>query len=521
MNSKNKNILELFLKQLKVKYTHEYADKLYREHPYKDSLKGMADMLSDYQLETMGIKMNDKNEIQSLTVPFMAIVDERLVLIHRQTNEYIYCIWREMEFEISVVDFKLMWDGIALLAEKTEKTVEPTYKEHYIKQLYRTFQKKALTACILLLALIGFVTNCTYTHPGLWLLLLVNLAGGYIGYLIIQKELSIHNKHADKICSLFKKGGCNNVLNSPAAKFMGIIGWSEVGFGYFISNLLIIILFPKLLPYLALINICALPYSFWSIWYQKFRAKQWCPLCLIVQLVLWMVLIINLIFHFISIPPFTGIPLFLTGIIYLLPFLLISLSLPILSPAKQSHYTLETINELKMKPEVFKALLKQQAHYDVSLHTSQIIWGNKEANLLISVLTNPHCGPCAAMHRYLENLLKKAENKICIQYIFCSFDENLDSCRFLTAVYLSDMDEKKKKEIYNKWFEYGKYNKEEFFAQYGLSIHNSTVDTEINKHIEWKTKADLHDTPTILINGYELPYHYRIEDIAYFTGLKI
>ena len=38
-------------------------------------------------------------------------------------------------------------------------------------------------------------------------------------------------------------------------------------------------------PYV--LNIFTLPYSFWSVWYQKAKAKQWCVLCLIIQALLW------------------------------------------------------------------------------------------------------------------------------------------------------------------------------------------------------------------------------------------
>lgn len=79
-----------------------------------------------------------------------------------------------------------------------------------------------------------------------------------------------------------------------------------------------------------------------------------------------------------------------------------------------AKYELES---LKMQEEVFVTLLKKQAKYPVSKSTSQIIFGNPNADLLISVFSNPHCEPCGRMHKRLRELQKKLEDKACIQYI--------------------------------------------------------------------------------------------------------
>jgi uncharacterized membrane protein len=72
-----------------------------------------------------------------------------------------------------------------------------------------------------------------YTTLSFSLLLLTNLIGIYICYLLVLKQLRIQSRYADKICTLFSKSDCNNVLESDAAKLWGIFGWSEIGLGYF------------------------------------------------------------------------------------------------------------------------------------------------------------------------------------------------------------------------------------------------------------------------------------------------
>ena len=56
---------------------------------------------------------------------------------------------------------------------------------------------------------------------------------------------------------------------------------------YFSVSLSVLMLFPEYTGYLALYNLCCLPFTCWSIWYQKFRAHHWCTLCVSVQATLW------------------------------------------------------------------------------------------------------------------------------------------------------------------------------------------------------------------------------------------
>ncbi len=147
-----------------------------------------------------------------------------------------------------------------------------------------------------------------------------------------------------------------------------------------------------------------------------------------------------------------------------------------------------------MNENVFLALLKSNEYYDVSCSTSQIRFGNLRANILISVLTNPHCEPCAKMHYRLNNLLSKTGDKYCLQYVFSSFEESLSvSNKMLIAAFFKygSVDVMK---VYDDWFTNGKYRKEEFFLQKGLLV-DSIVENEFVNEIVYgvlknKTKID-------------------------------
>jgi len=43
----------------------------------------------------------------------------------------------------------------------------------------------------------------------------------------------------------------------------------------------------------------------------------------------------------------------------------------------------------------------------------------------------------------------------------------------------------------------------------------------MKKHEAWRNKTQLRATSTVLVDGYQLPENYKVEDLRYFTELKI
>jgi len=517
---RGQNIFISFLELLKVKHTISFSDKYFREHPHKYNLFGLSKMLSDYGIENKAFKTDKKEEaIKTLEAPFIAHAGGDFVVVSKITDAEIHFLWQGQNINITLESFLKSWTGTILLAEASKHSIEPDYKENLKKEWASTFQKQGLLLATGLLATGFFIQNRIYENIGWVFIFLVNLLGIYVSYLLVQKQLHIHSEYVDKICSIFKQSDCNNVLESKAAKLGGIIGWSEIGLGYFISNIFIILLFPCLLSYLAIINIFTLPYTVWSIWYQKFKAKQWCPLCLSVQVLLWAIFVTNLAFAFIQFPAFKTEELLLTGIIYFIPPVTINLLIPLIAQGQKFEQITQEFNALKVNEDVFEVFLKKQTRYEVDKSTSKILFGNLESEILITILTNPHCAPCLKMHARVEKLLKETNNSFCVQYIFSSFNKELEpSVHFLIAVYLTFPLERVKM-IYDEWFN-GKNNILEFFQNNAYG-QNKQAEAEFLRHEQWKETTQLRATPTVLINGYQLPGNYKLEDLKYFTDFNV
>ena len=241
---------------------------------------------------------------------------------------------------------------------------------------------------------------------GIWGLWGVNVIGASFCGILLSREILGSDKYVNKICSLFlKSSDCNGTLDSQASHFLGI-SWSVFGLGYFLSAILFIALLPQYVIYAETLNIIALPYTAWSVWYQKFRVKQWCALCLSVQATVWITFLISLFaigmdFNQWDLFDFTTI-----GCVYGLVILSLHFTVTLYVKEKQIQRSNNKLSSIKLNASVFKSLLNEQPQYDIDKNTG-ILLGNRDAKEWITIISNPHCAPCAKLHLQIEKLLKE------------------------------------------------------------------------------------------------------------------
>jgi len=531
---KRQNTFVALLDLLKVKYTNDFSNGYFNEHPHKYNLLGLSKMLSDYGVENGAIKIADKEkDIAEIETPFIAHFGGDFVVVHKvdalphSLTPSVHFIWKGNEHILSISEFSKAWTGIVLLAESSEKSIEPDYKKHRKKDWLNFLKKAALFSICSLILLFTYIHQSHQLSVTQLLsystLLSLNLIGMYISYLLLLKQMHVQSQYADKICSLFKQNDCNHVLESKAAKLWGIFGWSEIGLGYFLTNLLILLFFPTWIIYIALINILTLPYSFWSVWYQYVKAKQWCVLCLIVQVLLWAIFIANYIFSYIQLSAFS--PSILQSFSFLAccyaaSVLVINTLVSKLNSDRVVPILQQALNALKADEDIFRALLKQQPFYETYDSDSTIRFGNPCSSLQLTILSNPYCYPCSIMHKRIETLLQKMDNNIGVQYILSSFDESLNTTnKYLLAACLADNNNVV--QIFTDWFEKGKELRDNYFKNMNLDMKNPKIEIEFQKHEVWRNKTKLRATPIVLVNGFQLPDNYKVEDLRYFTEFNI
>lgn len=282
-----KALIEDYLGALGVDYTAGYARDRFAKMPFH-TLFGLKKVLEDYGIDSEGYHLSDPAEISGLTPPFLASTAGGVVVVTAVDGGKICYLSEGEEETLPQDEFVDAWSGDVTLSYPRDDAREPDYALHARLDFFQKAKRWVLAGCWLFVLLYLVIDRRLYADWSTVGIVLIDLAGLYFTYLLVQKSANIHTKAADRVCGVLQVGGCDKVLETKGSKFFGLFGWSEVGFAYFAVSLMSMLLFPSTLPLLAVVNVCCLPFTVWSIWYQRFRARHWCTLCVSVQCSLWL-----------------------------------------------------------------------------------------------------------------------------------------------------------------------------------------------------------------------------------------
>lgn len=506
-----KTILKIALDALGVDYTETYADKIYAENPNKDNFLGLYSMLTHYGICTKCLRLEDFSITGALKVPFVTERGGVFIVVNRIIDNVVSYEDKNGKYELSIDRFLDGWDGNVMLLRITSSSSEPDYRIHHRNQLFNHLMCVIFVLAYVFILSACYIINGSILAKGFASLLFLDILGIGVCYLLVRKQLRLNTPLGDKICSALGQRGCDSVLNSPSSTILGIIKLSEIGLGYFLGDTILLSILPFIgtVPYLF--TILCLPFTFWSIGYQALVVKRWCPLCLCVLLILWVKSSIIMIYSMLNGLESVG-PWGISSGILLLTVMIVH------CVSKKEEYrsiavdNMLRLNTLKSDEDVFHTVLHKQPYYEVSDKDSTIVFGNKDSNICITVLTNPHCNPCARMHRSIQRLLISAPN-IKVRYIFTSFYESLkESDRYLVGLYFYEGQERAK-DYYDNWFEHARHDFQAMIAEKDYSTLSDAIDEELTHHYSWKTRMKIHGTPTVLLNGYKLPDFYLVDDL--------
>lgn len=506
------NILSQFLSLLEVPHTRYFANTLYGEHPHRYDMYGLRSMLAVYGIISSGVKIGT-GDLASLTYPCILHIEDDFVLGLGCDSKNITYQSRGRRKKVSHESFSRIWTGHALIVEDCAHACEPDFAENRRQDISAMLRKLSVPLVLLLLVVLGIIHNGMSLAPWVMGWVLLDLFGLYACVLLMQRQLYGESRQGDSVCALFKHAGCEAILSTEEARLLGV-SWSEVGLGYFSANLLLQSALPASMGVVSIVNAMAMLFGVWSVLYQWRVARRWCALCLLVQAVVWCMGLCCLP-HAQAFPS-TRNPLVLGAC------LATYVSLVMLSHLYASYHQAmeermserQKINAMKSNESVARALLEASESHLVSDEDSTIIFGNPAAKMRVSILSNPHCSPCSRMHRRVGRLLALHHDELCVQYIFSSFNEQLEnSSRYLISCYDSN-DQGKSWELFGKWFSQDKFHHEEFLRSQVERLFTRHVEEEMERHRKWRKREKLTATPTVIVNNRMLPGEYEIEDLG-------
>lgn len=523
-----------FLKLINVKVNNTTVNETLQNHPDWPSMLCITDSLSKWNIPNGAGKI-DVTDIDQLPTPFIAYTYEKetpLAIVTQVTGANIQVRQKNYSNPITETreEFFKKWNGVYLLAESNEHSGEINYEAKKRKAFFNSLIPVAAFAALIILSLLlvikiatGINTSIAFSATSFYLQYLILLSGVIVTALLLWYEMDKNNPLLQKVCTGIAKGDCNAVLTGKQAKLFSWLSWSEVGFFYFTGCLLVLLFSANTLSnsiaLIAWLNILTLPYTIFSIYYQWRVAKQWCVLCLAVQSLL-VLGAINAIANGLLLPfPQFSISFIVNAmLLYLLPALIWYSVKPYLLRLQEAKNTKTEYLRIKFNTEIFNTLLKKQKAVTKPIDGLGIDLGNPVATNTLIKVCNPYCGPCAKAHPKIEKLMEENENlKVKIIFTAANNEENLlvKPVRHLLAI-AGEKNEIKTKKALDDWYLPEKKDYEQFAAKYLLNGELLKQNEKIERMSKWCKDLQITATPTIFINGYQLPDAYSIEDLEYF-----
>lgn len=516
------SITKKLLHILNIKHTIEYLEDSILSHPDHPSLLSISDTLNAYKVENLAIK-TDKTKFDELPLPCIVQVSrigkDLFYLLETVSDKKVtYYDDRGKTHHITKNVFLNVWTGVCLLAEKMNSSREEGIEGKLKAKRFLNFLKVSMVS--LFMAWISTQFFFAETIDSTFTLLLIGLytflkfLGLGVGVLLLWFEVDEYNPTLQSICSGGTKVNCSSVLNSKYAQlFNGNLSLSLAGFSYFFGSLLYPILQGFSMSALALssiIGFLGFPIILISLYYQAFVIKQWCKLCVMMQIVIVFEILASILGGFYTAEiALETIPLLVA--LFILPIVAWKLIKPLLQKEKERNFYKRGLKKIKNNAEVLKGLLVKSRRFTTSTEGLGILLKNANAKYNVVKVCNPYCRPCAKAHPILEELF--AKGRINLQILFTVKANGNDPKTTMVRHFLAIHEKGTIREALDDWYNSETKDYGAFSYKFPMNGELENQNEKIEAMSKWCDSENITYTPTLFINGYELPKEYSIYDL--------
>lgn len=525
-------ITSVICRHLEIKVTQSSLTHQLQHHPNYPSLAALDDVFHRLQVETMTLKDCDLEALCQVGEGFLAQVKfsrqpEVFAYVYHLTDHDVY--WynplKHRPETISRMFFSKLFKGCIMLFDASEKTDDRRYKVHRREEIVKHVIDDSLlfampVISILCLSVYSFNDNSGY----LWFTIcytLLLLIGYLAGMLLLLYEYDQHSPVVKSLCAISQKTNCAAILHSSASRIWGI-PWSVIGTAYFAGVLFAVLVswFSITLMYwAALLHLFSIPYILYSFYYQYHIAKRWCPLCMCVQAVLLLILICVFSGEIYSIRlPIDFKVVAIYAISIFISFANIYLLWNFLLQYKSKVHAERSLIQIKYRKEVFSTIIKSGLRIEMPSDECGIVLGNPHGCIHIVKVSNPYCHYCAAAQPVLQKLVDR-NPEVKLQVIFATDPNSKYYKNTPIDLFLSLYDERGDMEaILSEWYASEDMDLDAFKTKHPLHRQANILRNKemAEKMFQFCRQVKIKGTPTIFINGYQLPEIYRIKDLLYF-----
>jgi len=502
---------------LKIKITNRSLKDSFLSHSDVSTMSGLSDILNEFYVPNLAVNIGPTqlSEIPLPAIGYFDIGGGIFVVITKVEEDSIE--WYHNVLGVKkehIQDFLQKWQGITLLIQPNEKSGEINFNENKKKELSEKLRIPIITIGLFVFCSIIFYNNyqnLSFSENVLYYsLLLIKITGTFISSLLILYTFDVNNAFVSKLCQMNASTSCRNILDSKEAKIMGLISWSEVGLFYFGGGLLaLFFLKADSLQFLKILNFLALPYTIWSVYYQYVVAKQWCLLCLIIQILLWVEFFLGYNNH--ATFTISSLPLLLSVFLFIpIVWNLLKKSL-LKSIATDSIYY--SSQKVKFDHKYISTWIQNKVSLPPFFEGMEVIkMGNLNAYHQLLIVLAPNCPNCFHIYSSLKNLLNKSEDFLVIFLLAASMNEN-DKGGKVVRMILSQNSVKDMAAALDMWFNDSSNNIDKWCKKINSKLENEKGHYQMNLYMRWMDLAGIVETPSKYLNGSKISNIYSGKDL--------
>lgn len=501
-------LLFSFLNKIGVRVESFSIQEIYARHPLPHSLRSISDTLDELGVENAVYRLEFEQlfEIEGTFIVVAGKDEYPFHIVERldRTSETVTLLTAAgRRVMLSFEQFRAVWDGTVLMAEKGERTQEDNRVVYWLKQGFAFFDRTALYWLTGLA--VYFVIWAAVQSPALGdLRYLAKTAGVVVSLLVIVKT-SLDPQRFQRFCRYGTHADCNEVLHSAGAKLLGWASLGELSFAYFSASILWGVFFAEnpagVFPVLDILAIFVICYSLtWQIYHEK-----WCTLCLLIDLVLITDLFTSLFFwdglwRMEEVRFYPDLVNF--GLMFGLCLLATKQLVGIAEQNRKIPHLKFRIERLLSVPDLFWQQLYKQPEECVDSNDIPAVCNFVEAEHTITVVMNPSCPKCGEAHRALASL---EGYRINLVFIVNEGDERSRHAALVMTTAGMKYGWKDVDEVIRNWYE-----KQELPLY--LDVHHYAKG-DLEQQIKYCRQIGVEGTPTVLVDNRRLPELYDIEDL--------
>lgn len=483
-------------------------------HPSYPSLHSITGVLNHFKIENSALKLPCNLDIlNELPENFIAVSKEKQFLLVKKSKDIVNLTFEDGTTKKQTFEsFLEIWDGIVVGVEPSD-----TGKGSRLDNLISIRKLLPLTVVLLL------VGHFFFSGPNNFMIahFLLGLLGLLISLSIVNHELGYHSKVLEGICNSGKTTNCDEVLNSKGANFFGL-KLSDLSLIYFLGitmgwSLLILLEADYFL--LKMITLAAIAAPVFSIYYQYFIVKKWCPLCLGVAGVL-LLQASTLVLSGPSVFQIDQVAALAFG--FLVSAVVWIPGRSLLQENKELRQTQIDHSKFKRNINVFLALSSRATKKETfvsQIHDTEITLGNKNSSVELLLLTSPLCFYCKSAHNDIAKIIERYSSMVRIVIRFNINAENLESIGVKVSSRLLEIYNNEDEEVLNLALEEAfaeNVNLEAWLEKWGDCSNSEVYHQVLREQQNWCRNNNMYFTPALLLNGRMLPEEYSREDLLFF-----